>query len=102
MGGCIFNTLLASSVHGLVVVGCNNVFRETTAERDAERERERERERGSKEGEGEETMWSRSTLPHLMVWDTIDFILFGCENRISEMERVHFTVKISFTRSDSV
>ena len=78
------------------------MFLERQLQREMQRERERERERGSKEGEGEETMWSRSTLPHLMVWDTIDFILFGCENRISEMERVHFTVKISFTRSDSV
>ena len=75
MGGCIFNTLLASSVHDWlwwVVI----MFLERQLQRERERERERE----------EESMWSRSTLPHLMVWDTIDFILFGCENRISEME----------------
>ena len=85
MGGCIFNTLVASSVHGLVVI----MF----LERQLHRERERLKKRG---GGGEESMWSRCILPHLMVWDTIDFILFGCENRISEMERVHFIIKIIY------
>ena len=76
MGGCIFNTLLASSVHDWlwwVVI----MFLERQLQR--ERERERERERG---GINVEPQYLAS--PNGL--DTVDFIIFGYENRISEME----------------